>query len=271
MTKKSDPKGKKKKKNQKKITKSKKNTKSKYSNKIKNRYNSVRSALSKYCYETYGRRCTNEEMNSTYRQLKEKRPAADFSLSDILDQFENILRNRDKESLPSSFKTFDWFNAENLLFRMDGFFFKPEDNISFDMRSLSLPVVDTLYGDLPEAWSDEIYSELRNRSYEAEEMGFGASPVPFFKFSPELSDVDNRDFVFVLDHSYSIPSGYRWDDGAPSVPQTRVIEQAGQESSQIDNLNRMLDQAVKDVEAGRITKEQYAERTDAIYKRLNNL
>lgn len=271
MAKKSTPGGKKTKKNQKKIKKDKKISKSKYSNKIKNRYNSVRSALSKYCYETYGRRCTNEEMNSTYRQLKEKRPAAKYTTSDILDEFENILRNRDKDNLPESFKRFDWFNAENLLFRLDGFFFKPDDNLTFDMRALSLPSVDTLYGDLPEAWADEIYGELRNRSYEAEEMGFGSSPVPNFVFSPELSDVDNRDFVFVLDHAYSIPQGYRWDDGAPAVPQSRLIDQKGEDQSKQSLLKQALDQALKDVEAGRITNEQYAERTGDIYKKLKDL
>ena len=271
MAKKSTPGGKKTKKIQKKIIKGNKKPNSKYVNKIKNRYNSVRSALSKYCVDTYDRKCTNEELNSTYRQLKEKYPAAKYSLSDILDTFEDILRNRDKDSFPASFKRFDWFNAENLLFRLDGFYFKPEDNLTFDMRALSLPSVDTLYGELPESWADEIYGELRNRSYEAEEMGFGASPVPSFVFSPELSDIDNRDFVFVLDRAYSIPEGYRWDDGSPAVPQSRLIDQKGEDQSKVSLLKQALEQAAKDVEAGRITNEQYAERTDELYKKLKDI
>tara|TARA_R110000764_G_C10928480_1_gene374712 strand:+ start:100 stop:915 length:816 start_codon:yes stop_codon:yes gene_type:complete len=270
MAKKSSSKGKKTKEIEKKIKKGDKVFGTKYSNKIKNRYNSVRSATSKYCIETYGRKCTNDELNSTYRQLKEKYPADEWLLSDILDQFENILRNRGKDSLPASFKTFDWFNAENLLFRLDGFFFKPDDNITFDMRSLSLPSVDTLYKDLPEAWADEIYAELRNRSYEAEEMGFGASPVPNFAFSEEMSDIDKRDFVFVLDHSYSIPEGYRWDDGVPAVPQSRLISQRGVSKTDIESLNDNLKQLRKDFDEGLITKQQYSDRTDIVYNKLKD-
>lgn len=259
----------------KKVTKRKASKKKKSGKPRKlNRYMAIRSAVSKYCRETYGKPCPNKEMNRIYWELKARYD--DVPIEKVLDEIDFLLSEKDSEGLPTDATKFDWFNLDTLLFRSDGLYFHSGDRIVLDMRSMGLGIVEGLYGNMPLIWLNDIYPTLRGRTYEAEANGWSASPLPAFIFDKEASDVKGRKYVWRLGQSYveqDYLDAYVWQDNATGssrgVPQADVprdavrleelkTENAKLRAAELLGLKEMYNDKV-------FTREEYAAMVKEVY------
>ena len=182
-----------------------------------NRYNTLRRAISQYCYRKYNYKCSNEEINRIYRELKSRYfdvdPKRQVSPAELARTIDQKLQFKDANALPDELKTFNWFDIETFLRTQDKLFFKKGDKITLDFSGLSADVTFDI-SELPDTYSDKIYPLMRQILDEYEQQ-FGArmSPPPFFAFDSQQSDPKGRQFTWKLE----IDSGAQAIAPAPSA------------------------------------------------------
>lgn len=168
-----------------------------------NRYNTLRRAISQYCYRKYKHKCSNEEINRIYRELKMRYfdvdPSKQVSPSELARTIDDKLGFKDKDNVPDDLKTFNWFDIESVLRGNDKLFFKAGDRIEIQFSGLA-PTVRFDISELNKAYSDTLYPVMRKilDEYEAQ-FGQRASPPPFFAFDSKESNVKKRQFVWKLE------------------------------------------------------------------------
>ena len=92
-------------------------TKSTGKKRRKNRYNAIRSAVSRYCKDTYGVPCPDKELNKIYNELKGRYSAKEWTkdykvVNEIIDKIDYYLRNKDvgeDAPFPDFSRSIDWF------------------------------------------------------------------------------------------------------------------------------------------------------------------
>jgi hypothetical protein len=189
-----------------------------------NRYNTLRRAISQYCYRKYKHRCSNEEINRIYRELKSRYfdvdPSKQLSPTELASTIDDKLGFKDADDVPDDLKTFNWFDIETFLRSQDRLFFKDGDMILIEFAGLApASLFDIKY--LRGVYGDSIYPTMRKILDEYEvQFGQRASPPPFFAFNSAASDVKNRLFAWQLEidsaaQAITPPS-------PPSSPQTPV-------------------------------------------------
>ena len=167
-----------------------------------NRYNEIRKVVSKYCIERYNHRCTNEELNRVYREIKSRYFDKKKSppLREIIRNIDVILQFKDNNSLPTDKMIVQWFGLIEELGTNDGLFFKPNDELTFDFENVGLGVFKVKYKNLGKVYYDEIYPQMRDFIKKVEtEKGLNLnSPVPELVFD-QKSDQKNRKFKWKLE------------------------------------------------------------------------
>jgi hypothetical protein len=169
-----------------------------------NKYFLVRKAVSEYCKSNYNRKCTNEEINEIYRNLKLRYFDVDkkrqLSPDEIAREIDKKLAYRNVVSMPVIFRGFDWFNLLPLLVSNDGLFFKEDDMIILNLTSVGMGVYEVPYWNLEEYWNDDLYPDFSDYLNQVEgTSGRKVSPPPYFVFDNTDTDYDKRRFVWRLD------------------------------------------------------------------------
>ena len=250
-----------------------------------NSYFAIRSAVSKYCREKYGKPCPEKEMRRIYYDVK-RRYFPETPLSEILVEIDSILSNKDSNSVPPNTLSFPWYEIENQIFRGDGLFFRADDTIILDLSLVDMGIFETAFAELPVIFR-EVYPTFRRRTYEIEAQGFAASPMPEFLYNEEASNIEERKFEWDLVGNFTIPIDFTFTDtytSAPkmrrSIPQKGVkadeirlkeleveslkaqVERNKQKQEEFDRIERMFSMGV-------ITKEQFKDYYDDINKKFN--
>ena len=243
-----------------------------------NRYLQIRSAVSKYCKDTYGKPCPQKEMTRIYREMKDR--YKEIPIDKVLDEIDFILGNKDRDKLPDALVTFDWFDLESALLRGDGLFFKSDDDIELDLSSMDLGVFNMKHGELALVYRDEIYGNLRNRTYEAEEVTGIGSPVPKFILDSDAlgGKGKNRKFVWRLQDSYGLEN-YDWGSRkfeprkGRTIPQKGVDKEVRLKEAQV-KINSQREAALNRIdmllEKGVINNKQYLEKYDEVMKKYES-
>jgi len=168
-----------------------------------NRYNQLRKAISQYCLRKYNYRCSNDDINRIYRELKRRYfdvdPKKQVSPSELAKNIDTVLGFKDENDVPLDLRTFNWFDLETFLREQDGLFFKKGDKITLDLSSFGAPVTFEIQ-DLGVAYRDEVYPTVRQGIDEYEQQfGQRPSPPPYFEFDEEASDSKKRRFIWRLE------------------------------------------------------------------------
>jgi hypothetical protein len=179
-------------------------------------YNIVQGAVSDYCKRKYGRKCTKDEINTIYRELKSRYVDGfknnRLSAEQISKTIDEKLVYKDKNRVPKVLKSFPYYDILSQLQGNDGLFFKSDDILVFDLSVLeesakSFGILgfkryEVLYSELEDFYTDELYPMMKEFFSEFNsEFGFEPSPPPEFVMSDDETDIENRTFVYYLDLS----------------------------------------------------------------------
>ena len=179
-------------------------------------YNVVQGSVADYCVRKYNRKCTKQEINDIYRELKTRYVDGfknnRLSAEQIAKTIDELLAFKDSVKLPRSLRSFPYYDILTMLQGNDGLFFKGDDIMVFDLSVLeetakSFGILgfkryEVLHSELEEFYSDELYPMMKEFFGEFfAEYGFEPSPPPEFVFSESESDIENRTFVYLLDLS----------------------------------------------------------------------
>jgi hypothetical protein len=246
-----------------------------------NRYNTLRKAISQYCYRKYNHRCTNEEINRIYKELKRRYfdvdPKKQLSPSELAKNIDSILGFKDKDDLPLDLRTFNWFDVDTFLREQDGLFFKKGDKITLDLGSFGGEITFDIQ-DIASTYRNDVYPMIRQGidQYE-QQFGQRPSPPPYFDYDEAESDSKKRKFVWRLEvdagvAAISQPSGPTGSEppqpespSAPSSPEgqeTEKILQLRKEAAEAEtkrNQSRLelIREGRELLKEGLIDKEQF--------------
>jgi hypothetical protein len=244
-----------------------------------NNYFQIRSAVSKYCKEKFGKPCPEKEMRRIYYDVK-RRFFPNTPISEVLSDVNAILSNKDGDKVPANVLAFPWYDIEDTLVRGDGLFFRADDSITLDLSVLDMGVIETTFGELPMVYRDEIYPTLRNRTYEIEARNLAPSPMPEFTYNSKASNIEERKFVWGLKADFNRPKGFVFEGTYTARPQgMRSIPQKGVKSDavlleelknknaelrakELSNLKQLYDDKI-------ITREEYAQLVKGVYDKFS--
>ena len=192
----------------------------------KSSYDIIQSAISKYCKERYARlmasselsaeekksirkTCTKEEIKEIYNSLKGRflkdakdlkgRSKDKISPSEIASKIDSILGFYGAMDIPLQLREpIEWYYIIDFLLNNDGLFFKGNDILIFNCSTLdkSLGQYEVFYNDVDTELGDTMYVDLRQ--FIDENPEYDNSPIPEFVLNEEMSDLDNRTFVWDL-------------------------------------------------------------------------
>lgn len=261
-------------------------TKSTGKKRRKNRYNAIRSAVSRYCKDTYGVPCPDKELNKIYNELKGRYSAKEWTkdykvVNEIIDKIDYYLRNKDvgeDAPFPDFSRSIDWFTLIDKLIREDGLYFQPDDTIVLRTGDMDLGNYEVEHQNLDELYYEELYNKLRSREYEMTRLTGKGSPVSSFEFNPDDSDVSGRRFVFDMDMGHGLAEeDLDWSEDfkkGEAIPRPKapkdVLESKGSASEQLElsrNRKEELERIDKMLEMTIITKKEYKKYFDEIMKR----
>ena len=192
----------------------------------KSSYDIIQSAISKYCKERYNRlmasnelsaeekkkirkTCTKEEIKEIYNSLKGRflkdtkgikgRSKNVISPSEIASKIDSILGYYGAIDIPLQLREpIQWYFIIDYLLNNDGLFFKENDILIFNCSTLDLSLgqYEVFYKDVDTELSDTMYVDLRQ--FIDENPEYDDSPIPEFVLNEELSDIENRTFIWDL-------------------------------------------------------------------------
>lgn len=212
-----------------------------------NRYNTLRKAISQYCYRKYKHRCTNEEINRIYKELKRRYfdvdPKKQLSPSELAKNIDSILGFKDKDDLPLDLRTFNWFDVDTFLREQDGLFFKKGDKITLDLGAFGGEISFDIQ-EIASAYRNQVYPMIRQGidQYE-QQFGQRPSPPPYFDFDEGASDSKKRKFVWRLEVDAGVaaitqPSGPSGSQPPQQEPPSASSAPEGQETEKILQLRK---------------------------------
>ena len=192
----------------------------------KSSYDIIQSAISKYCKERYSRlmasnelsaeekkkirkTCTKEEIKEIYNSLKGRflkdakgikgRSKDVISPSEIASKIDSILGYYGAIDIPLQLREpIEWYYIIDYLLNNDGLFFKENDILIFNCSTLDLSLgqYEVFYKDVDTELGDTMYVDLRQ--FIDENPEYDNSPIPEFVLNEEMSDIENRTFVWDL-------------------------------------------------------------------------
>jgi hypothetical protein len=192
----------------------------------KSSYDIIQSAISKYCKERYARlmasnelsaeekkkirkTCTKEEIKEIYNSLKGRflkdtkdvkgRNKDKISPSEIASKIDSILGYYGANDIPLQLREpIEWYYIIDYLLNNDGLFFKESDILIFNCSTLDLSLgqYEVFYKDVDIELGDTMYVDLRQ--FIDENPEYDNSPIPEFVLNEEMSDIENRTFVWDL-------------------------------------------------------------------------
>ena len=163
-----------------------------------NRYNDIRKAAAAYCRDKYGKPCTNKELNDIYRRLK--KDYGEVPIREVTKNLDLLIGKKDEKGFPADLESFNWFDTESLVYRINSQYFKPNDKLIFDMNAMGEGVLTSTWEDFPVNYRDGMYDKLRNLTEKLQREGYLASDeIPQFEFDDDASNIKKRVFKWVLD------------------------------------------------------------------------
>lgn len=227
-----------------------KRTKTPASKRKPNRYNQLRRAISQYCYRKYNYRCSNEEINRVYNELKRRYfdvdPKKQIPPSELAKNIDTILGFKDENDVPLDLQTFNWFDVETFLREQDGLFFKQGDKITLDLAEFGGEVVFNIEK-LGNVYRDSIYPRIRQGIDEYEQQfGQRPSPPPYFEFDEDASDTKKRKFVWRLELDQGaaiLPTTPQPPAGGEQPPKPTAEGEESQDSEKILQLRKEVAEA----------------------------
>jgi len=189
-------------------------------------YDILQSAVSQYCKDRYARlmasnelsaeqkkkirkTCTKAEIKEIYNSLKGRflkdakgikgRSKDVISPSEIASKIDSILGYYGASDIPLQLREpIEWYYIIDYLLNNDGLFFKDDDIMIFNCSTLDLSLgqYEVFYKDVDTELGDTMYVDLRQ--FIDENPEYDNSPIPEFVLNEEMSDIENRTFVWDL-------------------------------------------------------------------------